>query len=243
MASTASPVIAVDNFTKRFGKKTAVKDLSFSVGRGEIFAFLGANGSGKTTTIRALLGIHEPTEGELLFNGQRFDWTQAPELGYLPEERGLYLDSKAKEALVYFARLKGVDKQEAERRAQEYLDRVELSDYGNTLIKKLSSGQQQKIQVGIATLHQPNVLILDEPTKGLDPLNRSLLVDRLKELHDSGSTILFTTHQLEEIDRIGADTVLIIKEGEKAASDTPKSLKQQYNVDTLDDVFMKVYQS
>jgi len=206
-------VIEVENFSKFFGNKKAVDNLSFEVFEGEIFAFLGSNGSGKTTTIRCLLNIYEQTKGMLKIFGQDYDQKLATKIGYLPEERGLYTTSRVLETLVYFASLKGMEEQTALNKAEEYLKQVDLWEARNLEIKKLSSGQQQKIQLGIAIINDPKLLILDEPTKGLDPVNRRILMDRLFELNKNGSTIIFITHQMDEVEKI-ADRLLMIKNGQ-----------------------------
>lgn len=207
-------VIEIKNFSKSFGTKKVIEDLSFEVFEGEIFAFLGANGSGKTTTIRCLLNLYAADSGELTINGDRYSPAMASVLGYLPEERGLYLNSKVLETLVYFGELKGLTKKTATENALEYLELVELKDKAKSEIKRLSSGQQQKIQLGITVINKPKILILDEPTKGLDPINRGLLLDILFKLNKDGSTIVFSTHQMEEVEKI-ADRLLMIKDGSK----------------------------
>jgi ABC-2 type transport system ATP-binding protein len=207
--------ITVKNFKKSFGPQTVIEDLSFEVKEGEIFAFLGANGSGKTTTIRSLLNIYKADSGELLVFGKPYQPEHGSLLGYLPEERGLYLNAKVLETMIYMGQLKGMSKELAEKNSLEYLNRVELTDKINTQIKKLSSGQQQKIQLGITLINKPRLLILDEPTKGLDPVNRSLMLEILMELnHDQKTTILFSTHQMEEAESI-ANRLLMIKNGNK----------------------------
>lgn len=225
-------MIEVKNFSKNFGSTKAVSDLSFDVKSGEIFAFLGSNGSGKTTTIRALLGIYQPSRGSLHINGRPYDLTQSHLLGYLPEERGLYATSRALETLVYFGQLKGLDRAEATKRAGSYLEQVGLSDKAGVEIKRLSSGQQQKIQLGTAIINRPELLVLDEPTKGLDPVNRTLLMDSLLELNRSGSTIVFITHQMEEVERI-ADRVLIIKDGQRKAYGDINEVKNRFGQRTI----------
>ncbi|MEP7104167.1 MAG: ATP-binding cassette domain-containing protein [Candidatus Dojkabacteria bacterium] len=205
-------IITIKNFSKSFGDKKVIDNLSFSVYSGEIFAFLGANGSGKTTTIRCLLDIYKPDEGELLINNQRYSTDQSNILGYLPEERGLYLNSTVIEILTYFGELKGLSAKEAKIQGLKYLSRVEIADKANVKVNKLSSGQQQKIQLGITLINRPKLLILDEPTKGLDPVNRNFLMEMLLELNKEGSTILFSTHQMEEVEKI-ADRLAMIKDG------------------------------
>ena len=164
-------IITIKNFYKSFGSKKVIENLSFEVKQGEIFAFLGANGSGKTTTIRCLLQIYKADKGELLINNKIYSAKMSSMLGYLPEERGLYLNSNVLDTLIYFAQLRGVDKKEAKKRGLEFLEKVGLIDKSNSKISKLSSGQQQKIQLGITIINKPELLILDEPTKGLDPVN------------------------------------------------------------------------
>ena len=226
------PLVEVSGFSKRFGSATVVSDLSFEVGRGEIFAFLGANGSGKTTTIRTLLGIYQPDAGELLVDGRPYVPEMAPMLGYLPEERGLYATSRVLETLVYFGELKGLGRAEARARALRYLERVGLADKANTPLKKLSGGQQQKVQLGATIINTPELLVLDEPTKALDPVNRALLMELLLELNRAGSTIIFITHQMDEVERV-AERLVMIKGGRRALYGRLSEIKKQYRDNTL----------
>ena len=226
------PIIEVKNFSKRFGATPVVSDLSFEVERGEIFAFLGANGSGKTTTIRTLLGIYQPDAGTLLIDGRPYTPEMAPLLGYLPEERGLYATSRVLETLVYFGELKGLSRSEAKTRATEYLERVELADKANTPLKKLSGGQQQKVQLGATIINTPELLILDEPTKALDPVNRALLMELLLELNRAGSTIIFITHQMDEVERV-AERLVMIKDGKRALYGDLADIKRTFRDNTL----------
>lgn len=208
------PVVTVEQFSKSFGQTRVVTDLSFEVQPEETFAFLGANGSGKTTTIRCLLDILQPTSGELLIHGQRYSVAMAKDIGYLPEERGLYIDANVLETMVYFGTLKGVSAAEAKRWSIDYLNRVGLGDKQQQKIKTMSSGQQQKVQLGITIINRPGLLVLDEPTKGLDPLNRELLMGTLDELRRSGTTIIFITHQMDEVEKL-ADRLVMIKNGKR----------------------------
>jgi ABC-2 type transport system ATP-binding protein len=225
-------IVTVKNFDKQFGAKKAVHNLSFEVKKGEVFAFLGANGSGKTTTIRCLLGIMQPTRGELLINGESFNYTMADTLGYLPEERGLYKSSKALETLVYFGQIKGLSFKQASVWAKDFLEKVGLADKAGVEVKKLSSGQQQKIQLGITTINSPELLILDEPTQGLDPVNRSLLLEMLMDLNEKGSTVVFITHQMEEVEKI-ADRLVMIKEGQRILYGEVDKIKNQFGTNTI----------
>ncbi|NCS32064.1 ABC transporter ATP-binding protein [bacterium] len=225
-------VIHVKNLVKSFGKTPVVKDLSFDVNKGDVFAFLGANGSGKTTTIRCLLDILQPTRGSALIFGNKFDLALASRIGYLPEERGLYTNAQVMETLVYFAQLKGMTTADAKQKALKYLDRVELSAHHATEIKKLSSGQQQKIQLGITLINAPDLLILDEPTKGLDPVNRSLLMELLDELNENGATIVFVSHQMDEVEKI-ANRLVMIKNGSQALYGSLQEVKKQFGTNTI----------
>jgi ABC-2 type transport system ATP-binding protein len=223
----AEPVIKIENFSKSFDDHQVVKDLSFEVHQGETFAFLGANGSGKTTTIRCLLGIMKPTAGELLIDGQAYNINLADHIGYLPEERGLYVDSNVLETMVYFGELKGLTKAAAEKKSIAYLERVGLADKQKAKIKTLSSGQQQKIQLGLTIINDPKLLVLDEPTKGLDPVNRELLLDILEEMKSKGTTIIFITHQMEEVEKI-ADRLVMIKNGQRELYGGVMEVRRQF---------------
>lgn len=221
-------VISIKNFSKSFGGKQVVSDLSFDVYKKEIFAFIGANGSGKTTTIRALLGIYEADNGQLLVNGKKYTTEQAELVGYLPEERGLYTSAKVLDTLIFFGQIKGLSRADAYQKSTKYLERVGLADTAAREIKTLSSGQQQKIQLGITIINEPQILILDEPTKGLDPVNRQLLFDILMELKAKGSTIIFSTHHMEEAEEI-ADRVFMIKDGHQALYGEINQIKENFS--------------
>jgi ABC-2 type transport system ATP-binding protein len=221
-------VISILNFSKSFGKTTVIKDLSFDVHKGEIFAFLGANGSGKTTTLRALLQIYQPDNGTLLVKGKPYSVDRSHLIGYLPEERGLYVTSKVLETMIFFGQLKDMSYHAAKEWSIKYLDEVGLADKQNVEIKKLSSGQQQKIQLGITIINTPEILILDEPTKGLDPVNRQLLMDILFKLNkEHKTTIVFSTHMMDEVERI-ADRLVIIKDGIREAYGNVEDVKKEY---------------
>jgi ABC-2 type transport system ATP-binding protein len=225
--------ITIKNFSKSFGELVVIEDLSFDVQAGEIFAFLGANGSGKTTTIRSLLNIYQPDKGELLVFGNRYQPEHSSLLGYLPEERGLYLNSKVLETMVYMGELKGMPRELARKNSMAYLERVELADKAKLQIKQLSSGQQQKIQLGITVINKPKLLILDEPTKGLDPVNRNLMLEILHELNrEQNTTILFSTHQMEEAEKI-ANRLLMIKNGKKVLYGHIDDVKNSFGKNTI----------
>jgi len=240
-SSTATETIVdIQNFKMSFGDKVVIKDLSFQVKKGEVFGFLGSNGSGKTTTIRALLGIYQPTGGELLIGGKTFSVSSGLQLGYLPEERGLYKKESVIDVMVYFGQLNGLSKTEARERSVAYLERVKLADKAETRLDKLSGGQQQKVQLGITIMHNPSLLILDEPTKGFDPVNRRLLMDIIEEHREKGATIIFVTHQMEEVERL-CDRIILLKDGKARAYGTIAQVKALFDGASLDDIFIQVY--
>jgi ABC-2 type transport system ATP-binding protein len=232
--------VSIQHFEMSFGRKTVIKDLSFDVYKGEVFGFLGSNGSGKTTTIRALLGIYQPQSGKLLINGKPFSVSSGIKLGYLPEERGFYKKETVIDVMVYFGQLKGMTQQQAETSAKAYLKRVDLSDQIKTRIDKLSSGQQQKIQLGITIMDNPELLILDEPTRGFDPVNRRLLMDIIEEHQRAGATIIFVTHQMEEVERL-CDRIVLLKDGVSRAYGTVSEVKKKFGNASLDDIFIRIY--
>lgn len=240
MQKTLRPIVAVNSFSLELGGKTIVDNLSFDVQPGEVFAMLGANGSGKTSTIRTLLGIHSPARGTLTVKGQAYSPDMASYVGYLPEERGLYTRSKVLDTMIYFGELKGMNRQAAKEFSLAYLKRVGLDDKKDYKIKKLSGGQQQKVQLGVAIMNNPELLILDEPTKGLDPVNRILLLDIAEELKAKGTAIIYITHLMEEVERL-ADRLIIIKEGKRAAYGTPDEVKKQFKTKSIEDVFVQIY--
>ena len=231
-------VVDVKHLKMSFGAKTVIKDLSFSVKQGEIFGLLGSNGSGKTTTIRALLGLYTPSSGKLLINGQVFDPAGDFIVGYLPEERGLYKKEKVIDVMTYFGKLKGLA--DPKRWSLEYLNRVDLPDVANTTIAKLSQGMQQKIQLGITIMGDPQLLILDEPTKGFDPVNRKLLMNIIDELHQQGTSIILITHYMDEVERL-CDHALLLKDGVARAYGTITEIRKQFNQKSLDEIFVQVY--
>ncbi|WP_456374535.1 ABC transporter ATP-binding protein [Methanocaldococcus sp.] len=198
-----NPKVIVKNLTKYFGNKKVLNNISFEVYEGEIFGILGHNGAGKTTTLRILAGIIEDYEGYVEINGK---------IGYLPEERGLYRDEKVVNVLKFFGELAGMKKEEINESINYWLNKLNIYNYKFSKIKELSKGNQQKVQFIVSVIHNPDILILDEPFSGLDVFNTKLLKNILYELKNEGKTILLSTHQLEKIERL-CDRVLIIKNG------------------------------
>lgn len=233
-------IVSVEHFSMVFGKNKVIDDLSFEIKRGETFGLLGSNGSGKTTIIRALLGVYAPTKGALLVDGKQFDVSSDVKLGYLPEERGLYKKEQVIDVMIYFGRLKGMSAEESRDWSLKFLKQVDLADKANTRIDKLSGGQQQKVQLGITIMADPELLILDEPTKGFDPVNRRLLMNIIEDHQKKGATVIYITHQMEEVERL-CDRVLLLKNGNAAAYGTVKDIKKKFGNKSLDDIFVDIY--
>ena len=233
-------IVEIRHFKMKFGNKTVIKDLSFDVFQGEVFGFLGSNGSGKTTTLRALLGLYEPTAGELLIDGKPYAVDSQINLGYLPEERGLYKKEKVLDVMIYFGQLKGLSRDEAKEFSLNFLKRVDLADKAGMRLDKLSGGQQQKIQLGVTIMGDPELLIMDEPTKGFDPVNRRLLMNIIEERRKAGATIIYVTHQMEEVEQL-CDRLILLKDGQAAAYGTLAEVKKQFGGASMDDIFVKVY--
>ena len=234
------PIVSIEDFTMKFGNKTVIDNLSFEINKGETFGLLGSNGSGKTTILRALLGIYPATKGKLLINGKKFTPELGGKIGYLPEERGLYKKENVLDVMTYFGQLKGVERQAAKEWSLEYLKRVDLADKAKMKIDKLSGGQQQKVQLGVTIMNNPEILILDEPTKGFDPINRRLLMDIIDEQKAKGSTVILITHDMAEVERL-CDRLLLLKNGNKHAYGTAPEVLKKFNKKNMDDVFLEVY--
>lgn len=240
MTKKSTPLVTINDFSMAFGNTLVIDNLSFDIKRGETFGLLGSNGSGKTTIIRALLGIYQPTSGDLLINGKPYQVDSGIKLGYLPEERGLYKKESVISIMTYFGRLKGMSKDDAISWSNNYLKRVDLLDKANTRLDKLSGGQQQKVQLGVTIMNNPELLILDEPTKGFDPVNRRLLMTIIEEHQATGATVIFVTHQMEEVERL-CDRIILLKDGQGSAYGTISDIKKKFNGASLDDIFVKIY--
>ncbi len=219
--------LRLDGVTKRFGDFTAVEDLSFEVRAGRVFGFLGPNGAGKTTTIRMIVGITAPDEGTLEIFGRASDGEVHDRIGYLPEERGLYKKIKVVEQLRYFAALKGVSRREADRRIDFWLERMKLAEWKNKKTTDLSKGMSQKIQFVSTVLHDPELLILDEPFSGLDPVNVEFLIEVVSELKAQQKTIIFSTHLMETAERL-CDDIILINKSKKVLGGTLREVKEGF---------------
>lgn len=236
--SETKNIISVRNFRISFGNKTVIKNLSFDVKQGEIFGLLGSNGCGKTTTIRALLGIYPAENGELLINGRPFTPDNGIKIGYLPEERGLYKKESVIDVMIYFGKLRGL--KQPKKWSMNYLKKVGLGEHAKTRIDRLSQGQQQKVQLGITIMNNPDILILDEPTKGFDPVNRRLLLEIIDELHKNGTTIIMITHYMDEVEKL-CDRILLLKNGSAYAYGTVSEVRRKHRFKSLDQIFVDIY--
>ena len=211
--------LLLDRVTKDFGDKRAVDDLSFAVRDGEVFGFLGGNGAGKTTSLRMVLDIIRPSSGRIEILGGPPGREKSSELGFLPEERGLYRTMSALDTITYFGRLKGMSKGDARREGRALLDRFGLGGSAHMKIEKLSKGMAQKVQLATAVVNHPRLLILDEPFSGLDPVNQGLLEDEIRRLSHQGSTIVFSTHVMQHAERL-CDRLLLLADGRKVFEGT-----------------------
>ena len=220
--------LGVVDVSKSFDTVCAVNQVSFEAQPGEILGLLGPNGAGKTTTIRMIMGIMQPDSGAIDFsfadsNPSRF----RERVGYLPEERGLYGEAKIHDLLVYFAELKGVDRAEARKRASHWIDRMDLSDWAKKRVDKLSKGMQQKVQFVAAILHRPDLVILDEPFSGLDPMHQDLIKDFISELREEGMTVLLSSHQMNRVEEL-CDRIFLIHRGQCVLYGDLSNIKESF---------------
>src|SRR5262245_700153 len=225
-------VVELNGVTKRFDEFTAVDNLSFTVREGTIFGFLGPNGAGKTTSIRMIVNITAPDEGEIKVLGEHVSPATQQRIGYLPEERGLYKKMKIRDQLVFFANLKGVASSEAAKRADYWLDRLEIADWKNKTPVEMSKGMQQKVQLIATILHEPEFLIFDEPFSGLDPVSADLLKQVILELKKKGKTIIFSTHQMEQVEQM-CDDICLIDHAKKVLGGSLKEVKRSFGRNTI----------
>lgn len=234
MPETQEPAVTlrVANVTKRFGEFTAVEDLSFDVRGGRVFGFLGPNGAGKTTTIRMIVGITAPDQGEIRLFGQPMSHALQNRIGYLPEERGLYKKMKIVDQLKYFAELKGISGAEAEKRIDRWLERMALAEWKKKKTTDLSKGMQQKIQFISTVLHDPDLLILDEPFSGLDPVNVEFMIDVLSEFRSKEKTVIFSTHLMSTAERLCHD-ILLIDRSRKVIGGSLREVKESYGTNLI----------
>jgi ABC-2 type transport system ATP-binding protein len=224
---TPQTAIRVENISKSYGDFRAVNNLSFDVYEGEVFAMLGPNGSGKTTTMRMILDILKPDTGRIAVLGGPLNDAAKDRIGYLPEERGLYRKVRVLEMMVYLGMLKGLTRREADKRSRALLERLELAEHAKKKINELSKGMQQKIQFAVTVLHNPDLIIVDEPFSGLDPVNTLVLKDLLMEFRANGGTIVMSTHQMWQVEEM-CDRLLMINEGEQKLYGAVEEIRRQH---------------
>jgi ABC-2 type transport system ATP-binding protein len=221
------PVVELAGVTKAYENKVAVCDLSLSIDAGQMFGLLGPNGAGKTSSIRMMMGITIPDSGSINLFGKPFERSSLERVGYLPEERGLYKKMKVQEQLVFFGRLHGLDAAEARKRATDWAKKLEIDDALDKKTEELSKGMQQKIQFIGALLHDPGLIVMDEPFSGLDPVNAKLLEQTLLELKDQGKAILFSTHRMDQVEKL-CDSICLINKGEAVLAGKVREIKSRY---------------
>jgi ABC-2 type transport system ATP-binding protein len=224
--------IVLHGVRKTFGDTEAVRELDLVVPEGGLYGFIGPNGAGKTTTIRLIMSILFPDRGEISVLGHGSALEAKDRIGYLPEERGVYRKMKAAGFLAYVARLKGCDRAVVRRRVEEWLERVDLAESANKRCEELSKGMQQKLQFVAAVIHEPDLLILDEPFSGLDPVNQRLLRELVLEQHRRGATIIFSTHVMFQAEQI-CDHIVMINDGDKVLDDTLTEIRAKYDPRTI----------
>jgi ABC-2 type transport system ATP-binding protein len=217
-------ILTLENVSKTYGEFTAVSNISLSIPKGSIYGFLGPNGAGKTTTIRMILDIIRPSKGTISILGESSALNVRHDLGYLPEEKGLYKKMKVHSVISYFAMLKGMTKANAEQRATELLEKYGLIDFADAKVETLSKGMGQKVQVLSAVAHDPELVILDEPFSGLDPVNQQVLESLIRDMAESGKTVIFSTHIMQHAERL-CDQILLIAKGQKIFDGTVEEAK------------------
>jgi ABC-2 type transport system ATP-binding protein len=221
------PVVELAAVTKAYENKVAVHNLSLLIESGQMFGLLGPNGAGKTSSIRMMMGITVPDSGKVSLFGKPFDRKSLNRVGYLPEERGLYKKMKVVDQLVFFGEMHGISPQESRRRATDWATRIEIADSLNKKTEELSKGMQQKIQFIASLLHDPDLIVMDEPFSGLDPVNATLLERTLIELKEQGKAIIFSTHRMDQVEKL-CDTICLINKGEAVLSGKMREIKSRY---------------
>jgi ABC-2 type transport system ATP-binding protein len=221
------PVVELAAVTKAYESKVAVKDLSLSIEAGQMFGLLGPNGAGKTSSIRMMMGITMPDSGRVELFGKPFARSSLDRVGYLPEERGLYKKMKVIDQLVFFGQLHGLGREEAHKRALDWATRMEIATALDKKTQELSKGMQQKIQFIATLLHDPGLVVMDEPFSGLDPVNATLLQDALLELKAKGKAILFSTHRMDQVEKL-CDSICLIDSGQAVLSGKVREIKSRY---------------
>ncbi len=222
-------MLNLQNIVKHFKGTKAVENLNIHIPENSIFGLLGPNGAGKTTTIRMIMNIIQPDSGEIFFHGKKIKRKNYLKIGYLPEERGLYQKMKLQETLVYLSSLKGISRSVALNNVNKYLKRFGLTSYSNRKIEELSKGNQQKVQFILSIVHEPELIILDEPFSGLDPVNQLILKEIINDLHSKGVTIIFSTHQMEQVEKM-CSQICLINRGHEVLHGNLTEIKKNYGL-------------
>lgn len=224
--------LTLSNVTKRFGKNTAVSDLSLQIPEKEMFGFLGGNGAGKTTTFRMILGLLDPSGGEISWNGESISYDKSHLIGYLPEERGLYPKLKVRDQIVYLGKLRGMKKSDIISELEAWLERFKVPEYIDKKVEELSKGNQQKIQFISAVIHKPKLLIMDEPFSGLDPINVEMLKEAVVDLKERGTSIIFSSHQMDHVEEL-CEHLCILQKGKQIVHGSLREIKSSYGKKNL----------
>ena len=228
--------LEINNVSKTYGTKKVLNDISIKVPQQSIYGLLGPNGAGKTTLIRILNQITMPDSGQVLLNGNPLKPSDIANIGYLPEERGLYKKMKVGEQAIYLAQLKGMNRKEAEKKLRQWFVKFDIASWWDKKVEELSKGMQQKVQFIVTVIHEPKLLIFDEPFSGFDPINVNLLKKEILELRDKGATILFSTHNMASVEEL-CDNIMLINKGEKILEGSVYDIKQQYKNHSYDVVY------
>lgn len=224
-------MLSVNNIVKQYATHRALDDVSLQVEKGKIFGLLGPNGAGKTSLIRIITQITAPDSGEVIFNGQRLNANHIAQIGYLPEERGLYKKMEIGEQVLYLAKLKGLSTAEATKRVKFWFEKLEMGSWWNKKVEDLSKGMQQKVQFVATVLHQPELIILDEPFSGFDPVNADIIKNEILELNKQGATFIFSTHRMESVEEL-CDSIALIHRSKKILDGSVTDIKDKYRNNT-----------
>ena len=226
-------ILTTENIVKKFGDFTALNDVSISIPENSIFGLLGPNGAGKTTLIRIINQITLPDAGKIFFDGRPLQPDDVHYIGYLPEERGLYKSMKVGEQALYLAQLKGLSRSEARKRLKYWFDKFEIGNWWGKKVEELSKGMAQKVQFIVTVLHQPKLLIFDEPFSGFDPINANLIKDEILQLRDEGATIIFSTHRMESVEEL-CENITLINKSNKILDGNLQDIKRQFKTNTFE---------
>jgi ABC-2 type transport system ATP-binding protein len=224
-------MISIRHIVKQYANHRALDDVSMEIEKGKIFGLLGPNGAGKTSLIRIINQITAPDSGEILFDGEKLSQSHIEKIGYLPEERGLYKKMEIGEQVLYLARLKGLSKEEAYRRTKSWFDKLEMGSWWNKKVEDLSKGMQQKVQFVATVLHEPDLLILDEPFTGFDPVNAEIIKNEILQLNKKGATVIFSTHRMESVEEL-CDSIALLNLSHKILEGRVKEIKNSYRSGT-----------